>query len=129
MIFGGQKKVAAPHQLSAYKTAARRNGLIRKEAKVGGAVFGPVPAGRSREFFCLDQYTWIWSEQWFDEKAGMHQQMFVRYEFTPHGVLKIVNDIPRGYVQGKELKNLLRAMRSYSDLVKREVYSNAPATA
>ncbi len=30
------------------------NDLIRHEAKIGGTIFGPVPKGHRREFFCLD---------------------------------------------------------------------------
>lgn len=128
----GSPKTSAPassHSFSTHKTSARRNGLLRREARVGGAVFGPVPAGRTREFFCLDEYTWVWSEKWIDEKSGTHQQIFVRYEFTPHGVLKIVNEIPRGYVNGSELKNLTRAMKTYSERVKSEIYSVGSAAA
>ena len=41
---------------------AERN-LIRYEAKVGGDLFGPIPAGHRRDFFCLDEHTWIWHEK------------------------------------------------------------------
>ncbi len=34
--------------------------LLRHEAKIGGELFGPLPQGGRREFFCLDEYTWIW---------------------------------------------------------------------
>lgn len=36
---------------------------IQEEAKVGAKVFGPVPAGVRREFFCLDERTWVWHEE------------------------------------------------------------------
>lgn len=102
---------------------------MRREAQAGATVFGPVPAGHHREFFCLDRYTWVWSEQWFDEKTQTNQHMTVYYEFQPRGVLKTVNNIPRGYVEGKELKHLVEAMKTYGNRVAVEVYGQSPVIA
>jgi hypothetical protein len=113
-------------QMSAHKQAMRRNQLIHQEARIGSSVLGEVPAGHQREFFCLDKNTWVWSEQWYDQQAKMSRHMNVRYEFQPHGVLKIVDEIPRGYVTGKELKNLVTAIKTYTNRVAVEVYGQAP---
>ncbi len=121
-----QKQVPA-HHVSAYKRAIKERELIKKESRIGGTLFGAVPAGHTREFFVLDEYVCIWDEQWFDEKAGMMRQMHVRYEFQPRGVLKIVNGIAKGFVEGPELKNLMRAVAMYHDRVAVEVYGYAPA--
>ena len=118
----GKTQPIPQHQLSAHKKATRLNRLMRREALVGGRVFGPVPAGHHREFFFLDSTTWIWSEQWFDEKTGLNQHLNVRYEFQPRGVLKIVNEVPHGYVEGKELQHLVTAMKTYGQKVASEVY-------
>lgn len=112
-------------QLSAHKRAVRRQSLLRREAQVGSAVFGAVPAGHQRDFFCLDKYTWIWSEQWLDPETKTPQLMTVRYEFQPRGVLKVVNNVPRGYVRGAELRNLVKAIKSYGNRVATEVYGHA----
>lgn len=125
----GKQQPIPPHQLSAHKRALRRRNLIRREAKIGATVLGPVPIGHQREFFCLDKYTWVWSEQWFNETTQTNEHMVVRYEFQPRGVLKTVNDIPRGYVQGKELKNLVEAIKTYGNRVAMEVYGQAPQMA
>ena len=36
--------------------------LITLESEIGAELFGPVEKGRHREFFCLDEKTWIWHE-------------------------------------------------------------------
>lgn len=113
------------HQLSAHKRAARLRNLMRKEAQVGSSVFGAVPAGHSREFFCLDAVTWVWSEQWYDPTTKSNQHMLVRYEFQSRGVLKTVNDVTCGYVEGRELKNLVTAIESYAAKVTTEVYGRS----
>jgi hypothetical protein len=123
------KPVQVPaHQLSTHKRAVRRNNLIHHEAQIGSSVLGEVPAGHQREFFCLDKNTWIWSEQWFDSETKTNQHMSVRYEIQPNGILKIVNDIPRGYITGKELKNLVSAIKIYTNRVAVEMYGQAPVT-
>lgn len=122
---GSQRPAVPAHQLSAHKQAIRQQNLLRREAQVGAAVFGPVPAGHHREFFCLDRYTWVWSEEWFDEKTSMMQHMTVRYEFQQNAILKIVNNVPKGYVEGKELQNLHTAIKAYGKKVAQEVYGQA----
>ena len=124
----GKERQIPAHQLSAHKRAVRRHNLLRREAQVGATVLGPIPAGHQREFFCLDQHTWIWSEQWFNPVTKVNEHMTIRYEFQPNAILKYVNDIPRGYIEGKELKSLYNAIKSYGSKVPVEVYSRAPIT-
>ena len=47
-----------------------RRDLIRMESKIGATVFGPVPANHRREFFCLDEHTWVWYEEYFEDRSG-----------------------------------------------------------
>lgn len=122
----GNKQQVPAHQLSAHKRSLRRQMFLRREAQVGATLLGHIPAGHHREFFCLDRYTWVWSEQWFDEKMQTNQHMTVRYEFQPTAILKVVNGVPRGYVEGKELRNLHEAIKAYGTKVATEVYSRAP---
>ncbi|HEY1835607.1 MAG TPA: hypothetical protein VGG13_02175 [Candidatus Saccharimonadales bacterium] len=61
--------------------------LIHYEAKIGGEVFGPIPEGYAREFFCLDERTWMWHEEWTDE-SGRRHIMTTRYDVRPNGVFK-----------------------------------------
>ena len=38
--------------------------LIQLESEIGAQLFGEIPKGHRREFFCLDEKTWIWYEEW-----------------------------------------------------------------
>lgn len=90
---------------------AHRN-LIRREAKIGGALFGPVPAGHQREFFCLDEHTWVWHEAWVDN-IGEQQSVTTRYEVRPGGVLKIQNNQTYQTLSFGEALNLYQAVEQY----------------
>lgn len=82
------KKIKAQRQDDA--RAHRYRELIRKEAVIGGKLFGPIPAGHKRDFFCLDQHTWVWHEEWVD-RAGIRQSKTTHYSVRPSGVVKIQN--------------------------------------
>jgi hypothetical protein len=97
--------------------------LIRHEAKIGGQLFGPVKKGGRREFFCLDEHTWVWHEEWVD-KYGQHQMRTTRYDVRPNGVLKAQNGQYRP-VTAEEAKHLRTAVQLYRDRVMREMYSFA----
>jgi hypothetical protein len=97
------------------QTAAIERQLIRREAKIGGKLFGPLPKGHDRQFFCLDEHTWVWHETWTDDN-GNPRTLSTRYEVRPEGILKVQNG---GYQQltRNEVKNLLRAAELYQDRV------------
>lgn len=95
--------------------------LIRHEAKIGGEVFGAVPAGHRREFFCLDERTWVWHEEWLDAKSQKHIRT-TRYDVRPDGVLKAQN----GHYQQlskAEAQSLRQAAHMYVERVNREMYN------
>lgn len=95
--------------------------LIRHEARIGGQVFGPIPAGHRREFFCLDEHTWIWHEEWRDEN-GQPQIQTTRYDIRPGGVLKAQG----GQYQRlsiEEARRLRQAIQLYMSRVKNEMYA------
>lgn len=94
---------------------AHRN-LIRREAKIGGELFGPIPAGHQREFFCLDEHTWVWHEAWTDEQ-GQQQVVTTRYEVRPNGVLKIQNNQAYQTLSLGEALNLYQAVEHYEKRV------------
>lgn len=117
-----------PFHLFHQSRAAKERELIRREAKVGATVFGAVPQGHYREFFNLDRKTWVWFEQWIDSATKIEQRTYTQYEFQPRGVLKTVNNVPRGYVEGEELTRLLQAIKLYHDKVAVEVYGRQIST-
>lgn len=111
------------------RAALYERAMIRREASLGATLLGPIPAGHTREFFCLDRHTWIWSEQWYDQASKSTKSMNVRYDFQPRGVLKIVDDIPRGYVKGSELTHLIETIYNYHNLVTTQIYNTTPVMA
>jgi len=102
------------------RTATTRE-LIRREATVGGQLFGPVPAGYSRQFFCLDKHSWVWHERWTDDK-GQPQHLTTRYEVRRSGILKAQDNQSYHYVELDEARNLVAAIELYNQHIPRQVY-------
>lgn len=96
--------------------------LIRHEAKIGGTLFGPVPDGGKREFFCLDSRTWVWHEEWTDEN-GQHRSKTTRYDIRPNGILKAQDGNRYQYVTADEARHLRDAAHLYQKRVNKELYS------
>lgn len=105
---------------TAQRQADLYTNLIRHEAKIGGEIFGPVPAGHKREFFCLDERTWVWHEEWSD-RDGQHIRT-TRYDMRPDGILKAQN----GHYQrvgAHEAGRLNKAIDVYMKRVNQEIYN------
>ena len=105
------------------QTELYRN-LIRHEAKIGGQLFGPVPKNHRREFFCFDRRTWVWHEEWIDEK-GNHKVKTTRYDIRPDTILKAQDGQPYHEASDEEVENLYQATQLYQEQVTRELYSIA----
>lgn len=97
--------------------------LIRREAKIGGEIFGPVPAGTKREFFCLDKHTWIWHEEWVDQ-GGERQTKTTRYDIRPTGILKAQDGRTYNLVSMEEAERLLEAAKVYERRIRNELYAS-----
>lgn len=102
------------------KRAKRYRQVLRFEAKKGGELFGPLPARHRRQFFCLDDYTWVWYEEWTDAK-GRPQAVTTTYNIRSDQVLKTQNNGHAQPVSGSELKNLYRAIKLYGERVPGEL--------
>jgi hypothetical protein len=96
--------------------------LMRREAQIGGELFGALPNGHRREFFCLDKHTWVWHEEWTDEH-GQKQIKTTRYDVKPNQILKSQNG-QYTKVGETEARRLHEAARLYRDRVKNEVYQH-----
>lgn len=96
--------------------------LIRREAKLGGELFGPIPEGVRREFFCLDEHTWVWHEEWTDAE-GKQRAITTRYDVRPNGILKAQDGQPYRYVTLEEGKRLYKVVKMYNRVVQGELYS------
>lgn len=101
--------------------------LIELEAEIGGTLFGPIQAGHRREFFCLDEQTWVWHEEWTDE-SKQRQVSSTRYEIHSNGILKAQDGRVYKFIEGEELRNLTVAIRLYYETVARDIYRRDPST-
>jgi hypothetical protein len=128
LIIGDESQtniLRAPKNHTAPKVTERE--LLRQESKIGSQLFGPIPKGHRREFFCLDESTWIWHEEWKDEK-GVERQSTTRYEVHPNGILKVTEGPRYQFIEGEELNNLVAATRLYYEQVARQIYNRDPKT-
>lgn len=99
--------------------------LIERESVIGGGLFGAIPEGHSRDFFCLDERTWVWHETWRDEN-NKQQILTTRYETQPGGVLKVQDGRVYKYIEGEELANFAVSVRLYYEQVMEQVYGRDP---
>lgn len=111
----------AVSQHQADRRAEAYRNLIRREAQVGGQLFGPVPKGHRRQFFCLDKHTWIWHEEWTE--AGSHQIRTTRYDIRPDVILKSQDGHHYQRLTMDEVKNFVHAVGTYRQRIAQEVYS------
>lgn len=102
--------------------------LLQLESEIGSKLFGDIPAGHRREFFCLDDKTWIWYEQWKDPKTGKKMNTTVRYEVHGLRILKVQEGARYSFIEGPELDNLVAATTMYYEQVARHVYGVDPQT-
>lgn len=124
MLFQGLKK--AIDQLYPKRTSRRklRRELINRESAIGRNLFGPIPAGHRRDFYCLDKHTIIWNEAWRDAKNREHK-IRTRYEIYPHKIVKAQDGQAPHFISLEEARQLLVAMRWYQYLVGKHVYHQA----
>lgn len=111
-------------QSKAKALAEQNRNLIRMEAKIGGQLFGEVPKGHRREFFCLDERTWVWHEEWID-RSGVKQTKTTRYDIRPSGVIKTQDNGGYTAISPNEAENLKQAMILYNKRIKCEIYQQA----
>ena len=100
--------------------------LMHYEARIGGELFGAIPAGHRREFFCLDRHTWVWHEEWNDAN-GQRRAVTTRYDIRPNGILKSQGHNSYQRLDENEARNLYRAARLYFERVGGELQRLAQA--
>lgn len=121
-LFTGQIDLPKPVHKPQLPPKYTERDLLRMESAIGRELFGPVPEGHQREFFCLDNRTWIWYENWTDPVSHKHQESTTRYEIHANGIIKIQEDEPYKVLEGQELKNLQSAVKIYYSRVMGEIY-------
>lgn len=102
--------------------------LLQLESEIGATLFGDLPSGTRRQFFCLDERTWIWHEERKNPKNNKLEQHTIRYEVHQNGILKVQEGARYSFIEGQELQNLVAATRMYYERVAREVYKRDPHT-
>ena len=103
------------------KSAKLYRDLLRHEARIGGELFGPIPKGGRREFFCLDEHTWVWHEEWKDKK-GSRQVRTTRYDVRDTGIVKVQDGQHYQKVTKTEAEKLYKAAKLYQKRVNNEIY-------
>ncbi len=104
-------------QKASQRREAMYRALLHHEAKIGGELFGPIPEGHRREFFCLDEHTWVWHEEWTDERTGERRIVTTRYDVRPSGVLKSQGNNSYQKLTLEEARNLYQAAGLYEERV------------
>jgi hypothetical protein len=113
-LFNSQQ-VAEDRRAEIYKS------LIHWEGKVGGQLFGPVQKDGRREFFCLDENTWVWHEEWVDE-TGRRHAITTRYDVRPGGIVKSQGNNNYQALSDEELYNFVTAVNLYYQRVAPELH-------
>lgn len=94
------------------RAAEMHRNILRDAAQMGGTLFGAIPQGTRREFFCLDEHTWIWHEEWTDD-SGMRHMRTTRYDVRPHGIFKAQDGMPYQPIKAEEARRLYMAAHQY----------------
>jgi hypothetical protein len=102
------------------RRASIQRALLHYQARIGGDVFGPIPDNVRREFFCLDEHTWVWHEEWDDEN-GKRQALTTRYDVRPNGVVKSQGGSSYQSLNEQEARNLYNAIHVYEERVGTEL--------
>lgn len=91
--------------------------LMRRESEIGRQLFGPVPNGVKREFFCLDEQTWIWHEE------SAKGTKVTKYLVKDKEIVKSVNGAHYERISNEEAKNLRDAALLYREKVNTTLYN------
>lgn len=129
LLIGNTDELAylkVPKQKKSMKQMSERE-LLQLESNIGRELFGPVPKGHQREFFCLDETTYIWYESYKDTD-GKEIELTTRYEIQGDKILKAQPGARYSYIEGQELENLLMAIGMYYERVMRTIYDRDPRT-
>ena len=97
--------------------------LIKKEAYLGGRLFGQLNKGQVREFFCLDKNTWVWHEVWTDAVTKKKRISTLRYDIRSNHVYKKQdNDSDWSRLDAGETENFREAVKVYRHNVLAKLY-------
>jgi len=90
--------------------------IIDYESHIGAQIFGPIPFGHQRQFFCFNPYTWVWHEEWKDDQKNNHVQTTF-YHIRSDKVVKSYGDQIYYSLDEKEYRNFIQAAKIYCKIV------------
>ena len=96
--------------------------LINAESKLGGTLFGPIPAGHRREFFRYRHNVWVYHESWV--QAGRKMESTITNKVRENGVFKCPLGGEYVKITDAELANFRKATTEYLKLIKKNLYGN-----
>ena len=94
--------------------------LIRKEAQLGGQLFGDASDGSRSEFFCLDKQTWVWHHETLVD--GRKQTTTTHYKIQPSSATKSVDGQAYVALSAEEAARLHQAIKAYDERVVKQMY-------
>ncbi len=100
---------------------AQQQQLTRQEITAAQGIFGPIKEGTVRDFFCVDQHTWVWYEEW-TEANGQRKRMTTRFDVRGGTVVKSQNGGEYSQLVGRELQNFNASAVAYVGKVKKSMY-------
>ena len=98
---------------------SRERKLIQFESTFGRKLFGPIPQNIQREFFCLDNKTWIWYEK-SKQSNGSIIENTTKFVLRNRDILKSQNGSEYKIVSKAESRNLLIAIKEYVKTIRNE---------
>jgi len=114
--------IARRARKEAIRRAQLQRELIRREAAIGGQLFGKVPQGVKREFVCLNQTTWLWHEEQIGPDGRIISST-TRYDVREGGVIyRMQAGYPYEKVSELEAAHLRQAAMLYNKTVRQELY-------
>lgn len=93
--------------------------ILKHEAKLGAAIFKKAGNKGEREFYCLNETTWVWRQD----------AEIVFYKVNPTSIYKSNDGRSYRLAGRKEAKRLYAAARAYRHVVKTQVYDSLLALA
>lgn len=100
--------------------------LMRRERDATRGLFGVQEEGCGRDFFCLDERTWIWYEEWIED--GERKHMTTRYVVREKEIVKSQNGGPYKTLSAQEVKSLKAAAETYAATVNEKIYAKSQST-
>jgi hypothetical protein len=93
-----------------------RTSLLKIEARVGAKIFGGTDGVYRREFYCLDNHTWVFKQA--DQEGN---KLTTYFDVRPSGVFKLKGG---SYckLESVELHRFVEAVKIYQQKVMQEIY-------